>query len=127
MHLVAIVIALALLEYAWIGLRVGQARAQYGVQAPATTGHEVFERWFRVQQNTVEQLVLFLPSLWLFASYVGPRLGALIGLGFIVGRFLYAQGYVEDPAKRSQGFTIGFVSTALLLLGGLLGAIWAWL
>jgi uncharacterized membrane protein YecN with MAPEG domain len=126
MHLVAIVIALALLEYAWIGLRVGQARTQYGVQAPATTGHEVFERWFRVQQNTVEQLVLFLPSLWLFATYVGPRLAAVLGLVFIVGRFLYAQGYVADPAKRSQGFITGFVATALLLLGGLLGAVWTW-
>jgi len=120
----ALVTAFALIEYMWIAFSVGQARGQYGVAAPATTGNEIFERWFRVQQNTLEQLVVFLPALWLFALYVNGRLAALIGLGFVAGRYLYARGYVEDPEKRGRGFLVGFISTALLLAGGLLGALW---
>ena len=125
MHLVAVVAALALIEYAYFGLEVGRARARYGVNAPATTGHELFERQYRVQQNTGEQLLLFLPALYLFAAYVSAPVAALLGLVFIVGRGLYARGYVADPAQRSTGFTIGFVATAVLLVGGLAGAVWA--
>ena len=125
MELVAIVAALALLEYAVFGLQVGQARARYGVKAPATAGHELFERHYRVQQNTTEQLLMFLPSLYLFAAYVSAPVAALLGLGFIVGRALYARGYVADPEKRGTGFLIGFVATVVLLLGGLGGALWS--
>jgi uncharacterized MAPEG superfamily protein len=78
-----------------------------------------------VQQNTGEQLLLFLPALYLFAGYVSAPVAALLGLVFIVGRGLYARGYVADPAQRSTGFTIGFVATAVLLVGGLAGAVWA--
>jgi uncharacterized membrane protein YecN with MAPEG domain len=124
MKATALVTLFALIEYLWISFSVGQARGRYGVAAPATTGNEIFERWFRVQQNTLEQLVVFLPALWIFAFYVGGRLGALIGLAFIAGRYLYAQGYVEDPEKRGRGFMIGFVATAVLLAGGLLGVFW---
>jgi len=123
MNAIALVTAFALIEYLWIGFSVGQARTQYGVAAPATSGNEIFERWFRVQQNTLEQLVVFLPSLWLFGHYVSGRIGALIGLVFIAGRYLYARGYIEDPAKRGRGFMIGFGATAVLLVGGLIGAL----
>ena len=123
MTLVAIVAALALVEYTVLALGVGRARARYGVKAPATTGHEVFERHYRVQQNTLEQLVVFLPSLYLFASYVHAGIAAALGLVFVVGRALYAQGYVADPEKRGPGFLIGFVASNLLLLGGMIGAL----
>ena len=119
----AIVTALALIEYIIFSMRVGQARGQYGVEAPATTGHPVFERHFRVHQNTLEQLIIFLPALWLFAYYVSNRLAAVLGLVFIVGRALYSSGYVADPKQRSTGFGLSMVSSALLLLGGLLGAL----
>jgi hypothetical protein len=62
MDFVAVVAALALLEYLIIGTLTGQARGRYGVKAPAVTGHPIFERWMRVQQNTIEQLVVFLPA-----------------------------------------------------------------
>lgn len=123
MHWIAIVTSLALAEYLWFSILVGQARGRYGVKAPATSGHEVFERTFRVHQNTMEQLVAFLPALWLFGSYVSPEIGALLGLAFIVGRVLYLRGYVAAPESRSLGFGIGLVSTAILLLGGLVGAL----
>jgi uncharacterized membrane protein YecN with MAPEG domain len=123
MEWAAVVAALALAEYVWFGLQVGQARGRCGVKAPATSGHPEFERYFRVHQNTQEQLVLFLPSLWLFAAYVSPGIGALLGLVFVVGRFVYAQGYVRDPEARGTGFMIGFAATALLLVGGVIGAL----
>lgn len=123
MNLIAIVSLLALIEYMVIAGLVGAARGKHGVKAPATTGNEVFERYFRVQQNTIEQLVVFLPALWMFGHYVSAGAGAVIGLMFIVGRVIYLRGYVADPAKRGSGFVIGFVANAILVLGGLGGAI----
>lgn len=123
MHWIAIVTLLALVEYLVIMGMVGRARMRYDVKAPATTGHEIFERTFRVHQNTLEQLVVFLPALWLFGHYASPRWGAVLGLLFLVGRALYARGYVENPEHRELGFGLGLVATALLLLGGLLGAL----
>lgn len=123
MDYVAVVAALALIEYMFIGLRTGQARVKYNVKAPATTGDPNFERHYRVQQNTLEQLIIFLPSLYLFAVYVSPGIAALVGLVFIAGRAMYASSYVADPEKRGPGFVTGFAATAILLLGGLLGAL----
>jgi uncharacterized membrane protein YecN with MAPEG domain len=125
MALVAIVAALALIEYSVFALQVGQARQRYGVKAPATTGHDLFERHYRVQQNTLEQLVVFLPSLYLFAAFVSGWVAALLGVAFVVGRAIYARGYLADPEKRSAGFLIGFAASNVLLLGGLLGAVLA--
>ena len=92
MPYLAIVTALALIEYMGISILVGRARGKYGIKAPATSGHPVFERTFRVHQNTLEQLLIFLPSLWLFGTYVSAGWGALIGLVFIVGRAIYFRG-----------------------------------
>jgi len=123
MPYLAIVTALALLEYMGIGILVGRARGKYGIKAPATSGHPVFDRTFRVHQNTLEQLIVFLPSLWLFGTYVSAVWGSLIGLVFIVGRVVYVQGYIADPEKRGAGFGLGFIANIVLLLGGLIGAV----
>lgn len=123
MRFVSIVAALALVEYLVITLMTGRARLTYKVEAPATTGHPIFERWYRVQQNTVEQLVVFLPALFLFASLVSTRWAGWMGLLFVVGRFVYARSYVADPSSRGTGFVIGFAAIAVLVLGSLLAAI----
>jgi uncharacterized membrane protein YecN with MAPEG domain len=120
---VAVVAGLAILEYLFFALQVGLARGRYEVPAPAMSGHPVFERTYRVQANTLEQLVAFLPGLWLFGAYVSAPLAALLGLAFIVGRLLYFQGYVKDPGQRGPGFLIGYVATLILVVGGLLGAL----
>jgi glutathione S-transferase len=125
MPYLAIVTALALLEYMAIGILVGRARGKYGIKAPATSGHPVFDRTFRVHQNTLEQLMIFLPSLWLFGTYVSAPWGALLGLVFIAGRVMYVQGYIADPEKRGPGFLVGSLAHGVLLLGGLIGAILA--
>lgn len=127
MELVAIVALGALLEYSFFTFRAGQARGRYDVPAPATHGHPQFERHLRVQQNTIEQLVIFLPSIFLFGRYVSPGWAALLGLVFIAGRAVYARAYVSDPARRGPGFGMTFGSNAVLMIGGLIGAIVAWL
>jgi hypothetical protein len=120
---VAFVIVIALIEYVVFLIMVGQARHRYGVVAPATTGHEIFERCFRVQQNTMEQLLLFLPSIWLFATFISPAWAAGIGAIFPVGRALFAAGYIRDPKKRGFGFALSMLPNTVLLLGALIGTI----
>ncbi len=127
MELVAIVAAGALVEYAVFVFRAGQARGRYEVPAPATHGHPLFERNLRVQENTIEQLVIFLPSIFIFGRYVSPGWAALLGLVFIAGRVLYARAYVHDPARRGPGFLMTLGSNLVLLIGGLIGALVAWL
>lgn len=125
MSFVAFVAALAVTEYLVIMILTGRARGTYGVQAPATTGHPMFERHYRVQMNTVEQLVIFLPSLLLSAHFFSPRLAGLLGLVFVVGRALYARGYIADPAQRGTGFAVSVVANILLAVTALLGTLWA--
>ena len=122
MQLAAIVTALALVQYFVLGLRVGQARGKFGIEAPAVSGHPVFERHFRVHQNTLEQLILFVPGLWLFATYVSPGVAAALGVVFIIGRALYARAYVAEPKTRETGVVLTAVANVILLLGGLIGA-----
>jgi uncharacterized MAPEG superfamily protein len=122
MHLVAIVVLLALLEFVAFGMLVGSARVRYGVKAPATSGHEVFERHFRVHYNTMELLVVFVPAIWLFALYVSPQWGAGLGAVYLVGRIVYLRSYVADPSRRSMGFGMSLLPVLVMLVGALLGA-----
>jgi uncharacterized MAPEG superfamily protein len=123
MTFVSIVALLALIEYMVIGVLTGRARGTYNVAAPATTGHPIFERWYRVQQNTIEQLVIFLPALFLFANYASTRLAGWLGLAFIIGRLVYARSYVADPGSRGPGFIISFSANVILVVGALLAAL----
>ena len=125
MELVAIVAGLAIFEYFVFVMLCGQARGRFGVVAPSTTGNASFERYYRVQMNTVEQLAIFLPALLLFAVYVSEPVAAGLGLVFILGRGLYARGYLSDPGRRGPGFGLTLLANASLLIGGLVGAILA--
>jgi glutathione S-transferase len=124
MAYVDIVTALALIQFVVFGFRVGGARGKYGVKAPASTGHEVFERHFRVHYNTLESLIVFLPGLYLFARYWNPLWAAALGVVYLIGREIYAATYVRDPAKRSAGYGLTFLPMVILVLGGLVGAVW---
>ena len=119
MELVAIVIAFALIEYIVFSMLVGRARAKYGIKAPAITGDPIFERYYRVHQNTLEQLIIFIPAILLFGYYGNPTYAAAIGIFFLVGRILYLRGYVSDPAARGPGFGMGFVANIILLIAGI--------
>jgi len=114
-HLVTL---LALFEYLFFGALVGRARGTYGVKAPATSGHEIFERYFRVQMNTLELLIIFVPALWIAAAYWNPAWVAAVGAVFLLGRLVYLRGYVADPRTRSLGFALSSIPVVMLLLGG---------
>ncbi len=122
--LVGIVTLLSVLLYLYMGLRVGQGRSKYGVEAPAIHGHPDFERLFRVQANTLEWLPIYLVSLWLFAIYSDARVAAGLGVLWIIGRVLYMLGYSRAAGARSTGFMIQMVATAILLFGALGRLIW---
>jgi glutathione S-transferase len=113
----------------YTGMLVGRMRAKHGVKAPAVTGAPEFERAFRVQMNTLEQFVLFVPLLWLATVYpvISGYLAPGLGLLWLVGRVLYSSGYMVDPAKRSLGFNIGAASVLGLLVLSLVGIVHAWL
>lgn len=123
MEFVGAVTLLALLQFVVMGIMVGRARGLYGVKAPATTGHEQFERWFRVHYNTLEKLIVFLPSLWLFGYYVGQYYAAGLGGIYLVGRLLYAVTYTRDPATRGLGTLLSDLPMVIMLLGGLIAII----
>lgn len=122
---VVLVAVLALLQFAAFGALVGRARGQYGVSAPATTGHPVFERYYRVQYNTLEQLVVFVPALFLSAAYGfgADWMSAAIGLVYLVGRQIYLRSYVRDPKTRGLGFVLTVLPGAILLLNAAAGAV----
>ncbi|MEX2496743.1 MAG: MAPEG family protein [Woeseia sp.] len=127
MESIAIVTVLALVQYLVFSYQVSLARIKHSVRAPAMTGHPEFERAYRVHQNTLEQIVVFVPALWMFAVYVHALTGAIIGLLFPLGRYIYGKSYMNDPSRRAAGFTIGAASTAILLTGAAIGALISWI
>ena len=112
----ALVTLASLALYFFMLFRVGLLRGKTGIKAPATSGHPDFERAYRIQMNTLEGMPLFLPTLWLAAIYVVDRFAAVLGLVWIVGRFLYMRAYTIDPAKRGPGFAIQSLATGVLFL-----------
>ena len=125
MSLVHLILALALVEFFVFSWAVGRARVRYNVPAPATTGNAAFECYFRVQMNTLEQLVIFVPSLVMFAHYWGALIAAALGALFIIGRALYFYGYTRAPERRHMGFLVSSLPNLALLIGAVLGAIHA--
>lgn len=118
---VELVTAAALLQYLAFGTLVGRARVKYGVAAPAISGHEAFERLYRVQANTLEMMVAFVPSLWLAAKYWSPGWISALGALYVIGRFVYFSGYTKEPAKRVLGFHLSLFPVAVLLVAALVG------
>ena len=123
MPYVHIVIGLALIEFFYFGWKVSRARTRYKISAPAISGNEIFERYFRVQMNTLEMLVIFIPSILIFSTYMSPHLAAAIGAVFIIGRLVYLLTYVKDPRTRAIGFGLSATPTLFLLIGGIVGAV----
>ena len=120
---VSLVILLALLEYTLFGALVSRARGQFGIKAPAITGHPEFERYFRVQQNTLEHLILLIPGMLIFAWYLSYVRATVLGLIFVVARIFYAYAYVKEPARRHYPTVASGMVTMILALGGLLGVV----
>ena len=117
----SLVVLLALFQYVWFTVRVGLARGKYNVNAPACDGDENFERLFRVQQNTLEQLIVLIPASYAFAYYLSPLWVLAPGFAFILGRFLYSTEYIKDPKTRTPGMGLTLAANAVLLVGALFG------
>jgi len=123
MPLVHLVIALALVQFFFFLFAVGRARGTYKVVAPATTGNEVFERYFRVQMNTLELLVMFVPSILMFAQYFGSYFAAALGTIYLIGRLVYFTSYVKEPKSRSVGYGLSVGPILVMIAGAIVGAI----
>jgi uncharacterized membrane protein YecN with MAPEG domain len=123
MPLVQLVIGLALAQFFFFLFAVGKARATYKVAAPATTGNEVFERYFRVQMNTLELLVMFVPASLLFAQFFGAYITAALGVVYLVGRLIYFTSYVKNPKSRGLGYGLSATPVMILIAGTIIGAI----
>jgi uncharacterized membrane protein YecN with MAPEG domain len=123
MELVYVVILLALVEYIVFTGLVGRARVRYRVLAPATTGDPAFERAYRVHQNTLENLIIFVPAIWIFAMYASALWAAVLGVVFIVGRAIYAIGYLKAAEKRGPGAGITGLTNVVLVAGSLVAVL----
>jgi len=131
--LASVVTILTMILYMVMIGRVGAMRGKHKIEAPAVTGHAAFERAYRVQMNTLEAMPLFLPSLWLATAYFSNRfdrvwwLPAAMGAVWIVGRYLYMQGYIAEPNKRGPGFGISALAQIVLLILAIVGVVKTWL
>lgn len=126
MEAVVIVTVLALAQYMFFGVQVGAARQKSGVKAPATTGETQFECVNRVHQNTLEQLIVLIPAMWMFAKFVNPMWGAGMGVVYLIGRFIYRAEYLKDPSTRTLGFSLSFLPGAVMSLWVLVVAVIAY-
>jgi uncharacterized MAPEG superfamily protein len=118
--LVTLLTVLLLFGTMWL---VGRAREKYAIKAPATSGHPMFERAYRVQMNTLEQTVMFLPTLWLAAHYGFTGWAGIAGLVWLLGRAWYATAYMADPAKRGPGFALASLGWIALLVMAAIGVV----
>jgi glutathione S-transferase len=118
-----LIIVMALLQYLFFGMLVSRARTRYGVKAPAITGDPIFERHLRVQMNTLELLVIFLPALWIASAYIGPLWIAALGAVYLAGRLFYLWGYVRAAEKRALGFGLSALPILILLAIDLIGSL----
>jgi glutathione S-transferase len=115
-YLPALVTLLTVLLMTGTMYAVGHARGRYGIKAPAVTGHPAFERAYRVQMNTLESTVIFLPTLWLAANYGFSGWAGIAGLVWLFGRVWYAVAYLKDETKRGPGFTVSVIAWVALLV-----------
>ncbi len=119
----SLITLLAVITYFGTTIYVGFARNKYGIKPPATSGNENFERAFRIQMNTLEQMIIFLPTLWLFAVYMSIKWATILGALWVVGRILFAVGYAIEANKRFLGFAMGLTATFSLMIGSAIGII----
>lgn len=106
-----------------LAANVGRARARYGIAAPATGGHPDFERVFRVQMNTLENTMMFLPAFWIFAAFVSEIWASSIGVAWLASRVWYAIAYQQAATRRGGPFALSMLAVTVLTLGGAWGAV----
>ena len=123
MPYVELIAILAVLQFLFFGAMTGRARIKSGLKAPAIAGHEGFERMYRVQMNTLESLVAFIPALFIASNYWSALLVSGLGAVYLVGRFIYWRAYVSAPEKRGIGFMISMIPILFLIMLSLVGVV----
>ena len=123
MSYVALVTLLLLIEYMYFTGQAGMLRGRAGIKAPAMTGDETFERALRVQVNTLEQLIITIPAMWICANYFRADVAAIVGVIFFIGRLIYRSAYMKDPTTRVSGMVTGFLANVVLILSAGWGVI----
>ena len=123
MNYIDLIAVLAIAQLIFFSVLVGRARGVYGVKAPAVSGHEMFERAYRVQMNTLELVVAFLPTLYIAAKYWPQAYVASAGVIYLVGRLIYWRSYVTAPASRGIGFMLSMLPILALLFAALIGIV----
>jgi glutathione S-transferase len=106
---------------------VGPARKRHNIFPPVMTGHPDVERALRAQANTIEQVVIFLPLLWVATLYFHGWIPAAFGLVWCIGRVLYTIGYNKEAKKRGPGFGIAALATIALLILSVWGVVVSWM
>lgn len=119
----SLALSLALLVFFGIALNVGRARATWDVPAPASSGHPEFDKRYRVQMNTLEQLVLLIPATFMAVATLGDLVTGVLALTWSLGRILYARSYYDDPAKRGPGFGLTLLPSLILIFAAITGAV----
>lgn len=114
---------LALLQFMYFGMAVGRARGRHGIDAPAVTGDETFERFHRAHQNTLEQLVVFIPAIYASAYFAHAWLAIAGGVAFLLGRAWYFRSYIAEPGSRGPGMMLTFGASAIMIVAALVGAV----
>lgn len=126
--LTAAVTLLAILVTIGTAILVARVRRSTGIQPPAMSGDPRLERALRVQGNTTEGFIVFLPALWLAALYFQGWIPGIIGLVWCLGRILYALTYKPaNPDQRFAGFALTVFPTIILAILALIGIVNAWI
>jgi glutathione S-transferase len=126
MLLTAAVTLLAILIAIGTAILVARTRRTTGIQPPVMTGDPRLDRALRVQGNTVEGFIVFLPALWLAALYFQGWVPPVIGLAWCLGRIAYAVGYMSDASRRHIGFAICMFAVLILVVLAAIGIVTDW-
>ncbi len=122
----AVTILTALILFYTMGL-VARTRGKHKIFPPAMLGNAEVERALRVQGNTVEQVVIFLPLLWVATLYFHGWIPAALGLVWCIARVMYAVGYMKEAKKRGPGFGIAALASLALLVLSIWGVVASWM
>ena len=118
-----IIVMMALALYIYFTVRVGANRGKLDFDSHACSGNEKFDLLFRVQHNTLEQLIVFIPATFAFAFYLSPVWVLLPGGLFLIGRLLYSSSYIKQPDKRAPGMILTLTANTALVLGTLVSVV----
>jgi glutathione S-transferase len=116
-----LVTIVSLLVYFTQGIMVGVARSKFKVSPPTTTGNPDFERYFRVHYNTLEQLPIFLATLWIFALTINVTAANILGLVWSLARIAFAYGYYKEAGLRRPGGVVSSIVGIILIIGSIIG------